>query len=62
MRGVDYRVLQGHGDTQGIALFIMTRFDTQRAFIQGLGRVGRYGEEERRFVLEGLMPVSSLGE
>ena len=40
----------------------MTRFDTKRAFIQGLGRVGRYGEEERRFVLEGLNPVSSIGE
>ena len=37
MRGVDYRVLEGHGATKGIALFIMTRFDTHRAFIQGLG-------------------------
>ena len=41
MRGIDYRA---NSDTEGIALPIMSNFDHERAYKQGLGRVGRYNE------------------
>lgn len=41
MRGIDYRA---NSDTEGIALLIMSSFDHERAYKQGLGRVGRYNE------------------
>lgn len=37
MRGVDY-----HCETKGIDLLIATQFPNTRAYVQGLGRVGRY--------------------
>ena len=40
MRGVDYRA----NDGSGIDLLICTDFPHTRAYQQGLGRVGRYGE------------------
>lgn len=45
MRGVDYR---SGGDTRGIALLIMSQFDNERTYKQGLGRVGRYDEQYMR--------------
>ena len=47
MRGVDYRVAPG---TQGISLLIMGAFASTRAYVQGLGRVGRYNEKCQRFL------------
>ena len=44
MRGVDYR------SSTGISLLIMGPFASTRAFVQGLGRVGRYTERCQRFL------------
>ena len=44
MRGVDYR------SATGISLLIMGAFTSSRAFVQGLGRVGRYTERYLRFL------------
>ena len=51
MRGVDYRAANG---TMGISLLIMSGFDSDRAYIQALGRVGRFGELYKRFIWDGL--------
>ena len=51
MRGVDYRAAK---HTRGISLLIMGDFDSQRSYIQGLGRVGRYNECSQRFIWEQL--------
>lgn len=40
MRGLDFR-----GNLKGICLIINKSFPTARSAAQGLGRVGRYGEE-----------------
>jgi hypothetical protein len=53
MRGFDYRT----ECEMGIALLIMRPFESHRAFHQALGRVGRYGQPCKRFLLEGLTPV-----
>lgn len=47
MRGTDYRC-QG----QGIALVVGKAFDNERELDQGLGRVGRNGDEYRRMKLK----------
>ena len=47
-RGVDYRVKK-NSDTKGIALLVMSASSSKRAYIQLLGRVGRYQEECRRY-------------
>ena len=39
MRGFDYR-----SNGCGIALFVARLFSSRRALLQGLGRVGRYGD------------------
>ena len=46
MRGVDYRSAKN----AGISLLIMGAFASTRAFVQGLGRVGRYTEPCQRFL------------
>ena len=50
-RGVDYRAAEG---THGIALFVMSACDSDRAYVQLLGRVGRYREPCLRYVWDGL--------
>ena len=47
MRGFDYR------SSKGITLIIAQSFDTARASIQGLGRVGRFGDPSLRVLVEG---------
>ena len=61
MRGVDYRVEAG---TQGISLLIMSKFSNTRAYVQALGRVGRFTEKARRFVWDGVVgtPVDEHAE
>ena len=60
MRGVDYRAGK---NTLGISLLIMAAFDSQRSYIQGLGRVGRYNECSLRFIWEALQePVNKKKE
>ena len=51
MRGIDYRVKQG---TMGISLLVMSPFENKRAYVQALGRVGRFHEKARRFVWDQL--------
>ena len=46
-RGIDYRAAKG---TEGIALFVMSSAKSERAYVQLLGRVGRYQEPCLRFV------------
>ena len=50
-RGVDYRAAAG---TAGIALLVMHTCPSERDYVQLLGRVGRYKEPCKRFVLSGL--------
>ena len=47
-RGIDYRV-DVNSETEGIALLVMSKSANLRAYIQLLGRVGRYQEECKRF-------------
>lgn len=54
MRGVDYRSTDG----SGIKLLLARDFPSERAFVQALGRVGRYLEPCERFIQEGLTPVN----
>ena len=49
MRGVDYR-----SDPHGIDELIANQFPNKRAYVQGLGRVGRYNEPCGRFIITGL--------
>jgi hypothetical protein len=46
MRGVDYR-----SPTVGIALMITKSFPIEREAIQGLNRVGRFGDPYNRIIL-----------
>ena len=50
-RGIDYRAAEG---TRGIALFVMSACDSERAYVQLLGRVGRYKEPCLRYVWDKL--------
>ena len=60
MRGVDYRVEPG---TEGISLLLMSGFESTRAYIQALGRVGRFDERSKRFLWKELKdPVNKLSE
>ena len=47
MRGMDYR----SSDGLGIDLLIAKSFDSKRSLIQGLNRVGRYGESFGQYKL-----------
>ena len=58
-RGVDYRAAEG---TIGIALLVMSACVSERAYVQLLGRVGRYKDPCLRFVLSGLEQVIDLKE
>ena len=48
-RGVDFRAVQGCG----IDLLITCQLPNERALVQLMGRVGRYGQECTRWKLEG---------
>ena len=50
-RGIDYRAAEG---TRGIALFVMSACESERAYVQLLGRVGRYREPCLRYVWDQL--------
>ena len=47
MRGFDYRKAD---HAKGVALIICKRLDTKRDLFQACGRVGRYGENCRRYL------------
>ena len=49
MRGVDYR-----SDSKGISLVVDKSFSTSRDALQGLARVGRFGDECRRYLVGGV--------
>lgn len=53
-RGVDYRAADG---IKGLALLVMSSSQSERAYIQLLGRVGRYREPCLRFVWDELDEV-----
>ena len=53
MRGVDYNC-----KPNGLKLLIATDFSSDRSLMQGLGRVGRYGEMCRRYVVPTLTLVN----
>ena len=57
MRGLDYRAKQ-----HDIKLIIARDFPNLRAFIQALGRVGRYDEDCERYLVPGLTPVNKEEE
>ena len=64
MRGVDYRMGE-KGDTEnndGIDLLLAAPFSNERAFEQGLARVGRYTEPCTRYILSGIDNVDKLQE
>jgi hypothetical protein len=50
MRGLDYRSTED----EGIALFITKNFPSRRTFKQALGRVGRFDEPCKRYMLPSL--------
>ena len=58
MRGVDYR----SGDGSGISLLLARDLPNQRAYVQALGRVGRYAETCKRFAQEGIQLVNNKDE
>ena len=49
MRGLDYRTK----NRNGLALLIASPLSSERAFMQALGRVGRYDSSCKRFILRG---------
>ena len=49
MRGVDYR-----SDSKGMTLVIDNSFSTNRDALQGLSRVGRFGDDCRRYLVGGV--------
>ena len=53
-RGIDYRVAPG---TKGISLLVMSPSANQRAYVQLLGRCGRYNEACLRSVWNQLASV-----
>ena len=53
LRGIDYRV-----PFVGITLIIAHEFQTQRSYMQALGRVGRFNEPCKRMQVQGLVPVN----
>ena len=58
-RGVDYRAAKG---TPGIALLVMSASPNQRAYLQLLGRVGRYREPCKRFIWDQLAAPVDLDQ
>jgi hypothetical protein len=49
MRGFDYRAEQ-----QGITLIVAKAFANEREVVQGLNRVGRFGDHCKRILLQGV--------
>ena len=58
-RGVDYRAAPG---TTGIALLVMSASPNERAYLQLLGRVGRYREPCKRFIWDQLAAPVDLDQ
>ena len=58
-RGVDYRAASG---TRGIALLVMSASPNERAYLQLLGRVGRYREPCKRFIWDELAAPVDLDQ
>ena len=58
-RGVDYRAAKG---TPGIALLVMSASPNERAYLQLLGRVGRYREPCKRFIWDQLAAPVDLDQ
>ena len=56
MRGFDYR------SSKGITLIIAQSFDTARASIQGLGRVGRFGDPALRVLVDGVALIDPAAQ
>ena len=56
-RGVDYRAAE---QTRGIALFVMSACNSEREYVQLLGRVGRYKEPSERYVWDRLSDVVDI--
>ena len=54
-RGLDFRAIDG----EGIDLLVASQLGHDRALVQLLGRVGRYGQECRRYKLAKLGPLVS---
>ena len=59
MRGIDYRLkeTQALDGKDGIDLLVACPFSNERAYQQGLARVGRYNEPCTRFILKGVPKV-----
>ena len=57
MRGVDYRC-----EPEGLKLLIARDFSSKRSLLQGMGRVGRYGQPCKRFILPNLEAVDQVVE
>ena len=53
MRGYDYRAKE----ESGIALFLDKPLSCKRTLIQALGRVGRYAQNCKRFIKDGMNPI-----
>lgn len=53
MRGFDYRC------KSGIDLLICRPFDHDRAYEQGIGRVGRYDEPSKLFIVPGICQIDA---
>lgn len=56
MRGVDYR------STDGISLLIAKPLQSKRAYEQALGRVGRYDEKCKRYLLDRVNKYDEMQE
>ena len=56
-RGVDYRAAE---QTRGIALLVMSACNSEREYVQLLGRVGRYKEPSERYVWDRLSDVIDI--
>jgi hypothetical protein len=57
MRGFDYRA-----PTKGITLIIATSFEHHRQAVQGLNRVGRFGDPCKRLILKDIALVDENKE
>ena len=59
MRGIDYRLkeMQAFDGEDGIDLLVACPFSNERAYQQGLARVGRYNEPCTRYRIKGVPKV-----
>lgn len=56
MRGFDYR------SNKGITLIVAASFDKRRSAMQGLNRVGRFGDECKRYLVKDIELVDKVKE